>query len=272
MQTQVVGQELGVAIRETLPPELTPVFLFITYLGSAGFLLGAFTLDYWFGDRKRGAHSLGILVAGLGLVVALKSVFAFPRPPESLRVIVIDGYSFPSGHAVQSTVGYGILAHDHDVGSRYQRAAAAGAMIFLVCLSRVVLGVHYVRDVAVGFVVAALFLAAAIYVTKHAPEKAFWLAGAIGVAAVAATGAGQHALAILGGAVGGALTWRRLGSMPGLESLRSRTVLVVGVLPVLLLLGYVATQLHPPPVVVAPVTAVIFGGVLSAPVLAHWFE
>jgi membrane-associated phospholipid phosphatase len=264
-QRQVASHELGEYVRGLVPQELVPVFVAVTYLGNAGLFLTVFALDYWFGDRSRGAHALGVAVGGLGLVVALKSFFAQPRPPDSVAAIAISGYAFPSGHAMQSTIGYGILAHDLDVGTERQRYAVAGVLVSLVALSRVVIGVHYVRDVVAGVVIASLFLAGTLRLTNRAPGPAFLLAAALGTAAVGISGASHHGLAVFGASLGTVVAWRYLVGDETLESRVDRVVLVFGVLPILSGLGYAAVELRPPPVVVVSLTAALTAGTLLAP-------
>ena len=74
-------------------------------------------------------------------------------------------YSFPSGHAVASTVFYGALcalALHHARATALRAAAAVGAacMVLLVCASRVYLGAHYLSDVIAGVAVGTLCLVA----------------------------------------------------------------------------------------------------------------
>jgi hypothetical protein len=265
--TQVASHELGVYVREAVPSELVPLFVAITHLGAVGLFLGVFTLDYWFGDHRRGAHALGVAVCGMGLVVALKSLFAHPRPPDAVAHVAVSGYSFPSGHAMQSTIGYGILAHDLDAGTRTQRFAAAGVLVSLVALSRVVIGVHFVRDVVAGVVLGALFLAGVIRITERAPGPAFRLAGALGAAALGASGASYHGVAVFGASTGAVAAWRVVERDQTVATAAGRVVLAVGVLPLLGALGYVTTELRPPPVVAACLTAVLLAVVIGAPSL-----
>lgn len=261
----VVGAEFGEAIRAAVPPWLVPVFVLITHLGNPAFFLVVFALDYWVGDRLRGAHAIGVAVAGIALVAALKSFFDAPRPPASLHLIPISGYSFPSGHAAASTIGYGILAYDLTVGSRRSRYGLAGVFVVLVALSRVVLGVHYVRDVVAGVLVGLLFLAVAIRLTRHAPRPGFALALAFGATALVVSGASHDGVAVFGAALGGAVTWNYLDAVPTVESLRSKPVLLVVVLPVFAGLGYVGTELDIPTMAVFVVNAALMAGVLAAP-------
>lgn len=264
---QVVGHEIGTAIRTAVPPELIPLFVAITHLGATAFLFVLFTFDYWFGDRKRGAHALGVFLAGMALVVALKSFFAQPRPPDSIAAIGASGYSFPSGHAMQSTIGYGLLAYDLKWGTMRQRFGVAAVVAALVSLSRVVLGVHYVRDVVAGVVIAAAFLVVACRLTGRAPDVAFLLAAAVGTVALLVSGASHSGLAVFGGSVAAAVAWRWLDSVPPVETRSGRAVLAVGVLPFAAAVAYVALRTGLPDVFVAPLIGVVTASLLSGPAL-----
>ncbi|NEU58286.1 phosphatase PAP2 family protein [Halorussus sp. MSC15.2] len=269
--TPVVGHEIGEFIRQVIPPWLIPVFVLITRIGNPAFFLALFVLDYWFADHERGSHAIGLAIAGMALVTALKTFFDAPRPSEMTAVIPISGYSFPSGHATGSTIGYGILAYDLEVGSRRSRYAVAAVLVALIALSRVVLGVHFVRDVVAGMIIGVLFLAAAFALTEHDPREAFVLALAFGALAFVVSGASHDGVAVLGAAVGGALTWEALDSVPTLDSLRSKLLLLVGILPVLLGIGYAGTELDVPLAFAFVANAAVMAGALAAPVAAERF-
>jgi membrane-associated phospholipid phosphatase len=265
----VVGAEFGEAIRAAVPPWLVPVFVLITHLGNPAFFLVVFAIDYWFGDHGRGSHALALAIGGMALVTALKTFFDAPRPPASINLIPISGYSFPSGHATASTIGYGILAYDLTVGSRRWRYALAGVFVVLVALSRVVLGVHYVRDVVAGVLVGLLFLAVAIRLTRHAPRPGFVLALAFGGTALVVSGASHDGVAVFGAALGGAVTWNYLDAVPTVESLRSKPALLAIALPVFAGLGYVGAELDIPTAAVFVTNAALMAGVLAAPELVE---
>ena len=74
-------------------------------------------------------------------------------------------YSFPSGHAVASTVFYGalcvlVLQRVRSPAWRVAALAGAVAMVLLVAFSRVYLGAHYLSDVLAGIAVGAACVAA----------------------------------------------------------------------------------------------------------------
>lgn len=90
------------------------------------------------------------------LNTGLKDLFERERPSFQ-AVIDAAHYSFPSGHAMNSTVFYGficylLLANTSAAGrNKKKRFWAAVCFIGLIGLSRVYLGVHYAIDVAAGF-------------------------------------------------------------------------------------------------------------------------
>lgn len=100
-------------------------------------------------------RALVVVPAGMLLNVALKNTFQRPRPHWDDPLVQIATYSFPSGHAVASTVFYGMLcaivfAHTRSRRWRALAVAVAAAMIALVCSSRVYLGAHFPSDVLAG--------------------------------------------------------------------------------------------------------------------------
>ncbi|WP_435344824.1 phosphatase PAP2 family protein [Haloarchaeobius sp. HRN-SO-5] len=260
--------QFGAEIREAVPAWLVPLFVFITRLGSVAFFLVVFVLDYWYRNHRRGAHAISLALGGMALIVALKALFAVPRPPDSVNLIPADGYSFPSGHATGSTIAYGLLAYDLDVGSRRARYAGASVLIVLISLSRVVLGVHFVQDVVAGMIIGVTFLAVAISLTGHDPRPGFWLSLGIGVVAAVVSGASHDGVAVLGATLGAVAAWEVLDSVPSVET-RHRKTLLAGGLPLLAGLGYVSTRpgLELPLVFVLNVA--LTAGILLAPALVE---
>ena len=106
---------------------------------------------------------------GVGLYKALKHTLVRERPfirhaGITLAMPPLDRYSFPSGHTLNSTVSYGLLAvvaWRSRLPLAVRRAAAViGVTIpFLVGLSRIALGVHYPTDVLGGWLAGVAFVA-----------------------------------------------------------------------------------------------------------------
>ena len=119
-----------------------------------------------FHRRRRQALYL-IITAVLGVTVnnIIKTMVGRSRPHFSNAVAHALGKSFPSGHAMNSTVVYGalLLLAWRPLRTTARRALALAAttvIITAIAASRVVLGVHYVTDVVAGVVLGAAFVLA----------------------------------------------------------------------------------------------------------------
>ena len=99
----------------------------------------------------------GVLSALLKLLVA-RSRPAFPEP-----VATAAGYSFPSGHALNSMLIAGILLLVFlpllRTGGRVAAYGLAAVLVLFTGYDRIALGVHYVSDVLAGWVAALAVLA-----------------------------------------------------------------------------------------------------------------
>ncbi len=103
-------------------------------------------------------------VGGL-LNLQLKAWFARARPELAEALRDAHGYSFPSGHAMGSTIVFGALAYlalRGLSGWKWRAAALAFAcsMIVAIAASRIYLGVHWVSDVGGGIAAGAIWLSA----------------------------------------------------------------------------------------------------------------
>lgn len=107
----------------------------------------------WSGGR--GGLALPLWVGFLGAEAtswSLKFITARVRPPF-LEGVTAGSPSFPSAHATVSVAVYGFLALVVAQGVPEARPwvlAGAGLLILLICLSRMVLSLHYLTDVLAG--------------------------------------------------------------------------------------------------------------------------
>ncbi len=121
----------------------------------------------WRRGHPRLAVFLVVTTLGGGLLDTLvKEAVGRPRPSLAEPVATAHGKSFPSGHAMSSTVAYGalVLVFLPAIGRRYRPVVVAGAVVLVVAIgfSRLALGVHYITDVLGGFVLGLAWLAASI--------------------------------------------------------------------------------------------------------------
>jgi undecaprenyl-diphosphatase len=94
----------------------------------------------------------------------LKLTIRRPRPIYAAALLHNPTWSFPSGHAMGSLVGYGMLAYVLMLWARGKRntqrwiAVAAATLILAIGISRLYLGVHYFSDVVGGYAAGLLWL------------------------------------------------------------------------------------------------------------------
>lgn len=141
----------------------TAIMMFISYLGSAVTLI---TLAIGFIiilKNKRNAKYIALnLVLVFLLNRILKLLIARPRP-DVLRLVLEDGYSFPSGHSMVSMGFYGFLIYLIYINIRskkikYPLIIFLSLLILFIGISRIYLGVHYATDVIGGFIIAVIYL------------------------------------------------------------------------------------------------------------------
>jgi membrane-associated phospholipid phosphatase len=152
-------------------PPLTTFFLVITAFGSieAIALLGLLVAADLAWRRRWVSLVTWIVAAGGSAVLSqlLKGLFARPRPFFEHPLLIEKSYSFPSGHAMESLVVYGMLAYFVVLALESWRARTAvvfgtALLVLLIGLSRMYLGVHYFSDVVAGYAAGGVWLSALI--------------------------------------------------------------------------------------------------------------
>lgn len=115
---------------------------------------------------------LGVLGAWL-LNVALKKLVERDRPSTEGWLVEVDGFSFPSGHAMVSILFYGLLGYLLWVNVRQSWNAAwlipalAALVILSIGLSRIYLGVHYPSDVIAGYMAGGIALIGCVHAIQY---------------------------------------------------------------------------------------------------------
>lgn len=130
-----------------------PFFSTISWLGNGKLWYGLMlALPLIYGTLGLAASSHLVAVGAINVVLyrCIKSLTRRPRPCNAcdeimLGAAALDEYSFPSGHTMHA-VGFTLTA------VRFFPALAVPLLAFtlLVAVSRVILGLHYPTDVALG--------------------------------------------------------------------------------------------------------------------------
>ena len=151
----------------------------ITSLGGIS-VLGLFALiavGFLVMQRKRLSALLLVvsLAGGVVLSEGLKAVFERERPPLEYQAVETLNASFPSGHALLSTVFYltlGVML-TRAFPQRRLKAYALGVGVILALLvgaTRIYLGAHWASDVFAGWCVGAAW-AMALWLAAYAVQR-----------------------------------------------------------------------------------------------------
>ena len=148
-------------------PEVVGALKLVTNLGAPiwlWFVVGLAVILLVRAGRIRLAVFLVVttLLGGL-LDTVVKIVVDRPRPVLDNPVAFARGKSFPSGHAMSSTVAYGalLLVFIPTVARRWRPVVigATAVVVVSIAFTRLALGVHYLSDVVGGIVLGVAWLA-----------------------------------------------------------------------------------------------------------------
>lgn len=161
-----VDREALRAAEDLRTPWLTALLMGITTVGSSPWLVAivlvvALAALGFRRDPLPGAWLLAEYVGAVVLYQSVKAVLDRARPSGGLDDTT--GAAFPSGHATQGIAFFGLLAVILlglvPRGIRFPAAVGVATLGVLSGLSRVYLGVHWLTDVAGGFLLGGAWLA-----------------------------------------------------------------------------------------------------------------
>jgi len=114
----------------------------------------------------------------LNLVVGVfKLVLGRTKPRDGFDLIHVGGMSYPSGHASNAVLSWGILAYliyRYAKVDRYQgRLASAGVVTIslTVCIVSLIRHTHWFTDLLGGLFIGSALLVAVIAVDRYVPSK-----------------------------------------------------------------------------------------------------
>lgn len=105
-------------------------------------------------------------IISAGIIILSKNIFLRERPLIGSELL--SSYSFPSGHSLIATTYYGFLIYLLRRSKCKEEYKVIGTtflttLIVLICLSRLILNVHYVTDVIGGVILGLIILLVLIY-------------------------------------------------------------------------------------------------------------
>ncbi len=150
-------------------PLVRAIFQVITDLGSDIVFIIIMAILYIIYD-KRFAKNLAFNLLFTGYLNAfIKGIFQDPRPdtnidPSEEYGYIETSYGFPSGHTQNAVTVWGYIAYEFkDKTKSYIVPIILSILIFLISVSRMIIGVHDLEDVIGGYVIGICFLIAFIY-------------------------------------------------------------------------------------------------------------
>ena len=160
-------------IHQFANPTLDRIMVLITHFNDpttvtliAIFILAILIWRHYYSEAKIFAIDC---LGGVVLSYGLKSVFGKLRPDLWQSPIEDLSYSYPSGHALGSTVLYGFIAYL--IATRYPQFSwliytGTVCLIVAIGLSRLYLGVHWPTDIIGGYGIGFLWLTFCITMLK----------------------------------------------------------------------------------------------------------
>lgn len=161
---------------------ITLVMKFFSYIGDTLrviiiSVIILFILFKVFHQRKELILFLVVLIGSTILNVLLKNYFHRERP-NLVRMIIEDGYSFPSGHTMAALSLYGIISfllwrHIPQQSGRILFICISAFFILGIGLSRIYLGAHYPSDVVGAYLISGSWLTFTIWGFINVKEEGF---------------------------------------------------------------------------------------------------
>ncbi|MFW9826871.1 MAG: phosphatase PAP2 family protein [Candidatus Thorarchaeota archaeon] len=148
------------------------IFNALTYLGEPIVFL-IITVILFLGYNKKSAKNLLLsLMFSYYLNEAIKSIFQDPRPATNLDAaedygVKESSYGFPSGHSQNSVAYWGYLGNEFKNTFKKNQIPIIpillSVIIFLVAISRIIIGVHDLQDIIGGLLLGIGLLLVFIY-------------------------------------------------------------------------------------------------------------
>lgn len=139
----------------------------ITMLGDEEFYLLAMPALYWCIDSRLGIRIGMMLMVSNTLGTSLKFLFHTPRPfwvsEAIIPVVEESSFGMPSGHALNAMALWGYAAVK--IPKKWIKILF-WVLVFLIGFSRIVMGVHFINDMLLGWIAGAVLLVLFVHFEK----------------------------------------------------------------------------------------------------------
>lgn len=172
---QLINQQIAM-IRSDI---MVSVFAWVTDFGGSPALIAVsivMTGLLWAYRRGNLIAPLWLTIAGSLITTQAGKYLLQRQRPDSVTDVIAVTHSFPSGHSTSAMAVYGFIAYMvvtelATTRQRFEVVYWTSVLICLVGFSRVLLGVHYVSDVAAGFLVGSFWLLSGIAFAEQVKNK-----------------------------------------------------------------------------------------------------
>lgn len=143
---------------------LTNILYVITNIGSTIGVICLLVIMFIIFYKKKAISNFKYVAVNVGIgaliMKILKDIIKRIRP--SWKWIVQSGFSYPSGHTISAVLLYGtlILLVYKKVHGKYRKPLIIcfSLMIFLISISRIYFGVHFLSDVIASIILGSIIL------------------------------------------------------------------------------------------------------------------
>lgn len=158
------------------------IFKYVTYLGEPIVFIVIITILFIVYDKKYAKNLLLVLLIISYINEFVKDIFKDPRPATNVDAdeittdnptgLVETSYGFPSGHTSSAVGTWGYIAYEFkDKPKPLVVPIIMAVIMFLVSISRMIIGVHDLQDVVGGYFLGFVLLLLFIYLEPPITEK-----------------------------------------------------------------------------------------------------
>ncbi len=158
-------------------PLVQIIFGIITYSGNALFLILVIAIFSFSYDKRFANNFFFIYILSGYINTLIKEIVQDPRPSTNIsksaqRGYASSGYGFPSGHAQVAVTNWGFTAYYFkDKLKPYIVPVIFSIFIFLVAVSRIIIGVHDLQDIIGGLLIGIGILILFLHLKPIISEK-----------------------------------------------------------------------------------------------------